>query len=155
MLCVIGSRDEGIVPLVALSSMEISFSLLEFPDQIQLDPCLPHWELHHEPIWSRAGHSQNRKILRERTKSTRKYGCEALSEVSQFIKTHFQCRLQARWLRERDFHGKNNTYNGVGVGFLGRFETVLAVEIYATFGTSPSKAQRTAKKIFCSFYFSF
>lgn len=50
MLCVSGSRDEGIVPLVALSSMEISFSLLEFPAQIQLDPCLPHRELHHEPV---------------------------------------------------------------------------------------------------------
>lgn len=48
-----------------------------------------------------------------------KYGCEALSEVSQFIKIPFQCRLQACWLRERDFQGKNNTYKGVGVGFLG------------------------------------
>lgn len=77
-----------------------------------------------------------------------------LSEVSQFIKTHFQCRLQACWLRERDFQGKNNTYNSVGMGFLGRFETVLAVDIYATFGASQSRAQRTAKKLFCSFYFS-
>lgn len=49
MLCDSGSRDEGIVPLVALSSVESSFSLLEFSAQLQLDPCLPHKELHHEP----------------------------------------------------------------------------------------------------------